>query len=60
MPQPHERLLDRIACLFIGQALASDESEQGLTVSLLDVDDEPICIGRRRRKLDDLEPGHAG
>jgi hypothetical protein len=60
MPQAHERLLDRIACLFVGQALASDETEQGLTMSLLDVDDDPIGIVRRRRKLDDLEPGHAG
>ena len=60
MPQPKERLLDRIARLLVGQALASDESEQGLAVSLLDVDDDPICIVRRRRELDDLEAGHAG
>ena len=50
MPQPEERFLDRVTCLLVGQALASDEAEQGLTMSLLDVDDDPICILRRRRR----------
>jgi hypothetical protein len=60
MPQPEERLLDRVTCLLVGQALASDEPEQGLAVSPLDVDDDPIRIVRRRLELDDLEAGHAG
>ena len=60
MPQAKEGLLDGVMRLLVGQALASDEPEQGLAVSLLDVDDDPIRIVRRRRELDDLEPGHAG
>ena len=60
MPQAKERLLDGVVGLLVGQALASDKAEQGLAMSLLDVDDDSICIVRRRRELDDLEPGHAG